>query len=442
MYQSIDEKNEKWKTQRCNSYVVYLLIFFTFGASLPDPTIWIYVSRLMTAHTERLNYGLVNLSYTLTAIVFPVLASRSSENFRCLKVWMVALSFSAFFGSILYSIPFDPIFAILGRILVASQTALRPIIIGEIIRTYKPEEASKKIGSCVVLEVIGRGIGPLLAMTMTNLDTWILGVHFTYGNITGLLSAFMYFFLITSIVIMHQDISKSHQLDNKDNTSSGVSTSQLNDEANGSPAALDQSEMLKRICSHPDTLLVLIITFMSSLWRQMGERVIAIVVIHALDYSYAVSNTCYVLYATFLVLFTLLYKNFKGKKHLMYYGMVSLDSLILFATCLRVISNQFGFGINMALLSLFVLGLAVNKITENFFSIVTFVHLLPPNQLCFAAMVHDVVSKAGMIVSDLCVAYMYKYIEDVYILILVSALTCGVLMIARKNSINEAKSLF
>lgn len=428
-----DRNNELWLKRRTNAYYVYLMIFFMFGASTPDPTIWIYVSRLMHAHKKRLTYGLLNLTYTVTAIIFPAVAARYTDQFRRIKLLTIILNIVAIGGCILYIIPIDPVFPILGRLFIASQTALRPLIIGEIARTYDRDDINTKIGTCILFENIGKGVGPLLTMAFTNLETLLFGIRVNYGNVTGLVSFVLFTLLLVFTCILHHDVSNEHDI----RWAEEQRVRELLERKGDTDAT--PSSAIQRMFTHPDTLLVLNITFWSSLWRQTGYRVIAIIVLHTLRYQYASSNVCHIVYFVVTVMISFLYNIHKSKKHLFYYGLASLISLIIFSTCLRIIYKKFSFAENMVLLTIFVIMLAVNKVAESYFSVVTFVNLMHQNQLCFGSSVQDGVSKIGLAIAELYSAYIYKNIIDVYILIMVTTVICIIALILRKRSLDNIK---
>ena len=427
---------QKWLKKRRNSYFVYLVTFFTLGASGAGPTLWIYISTLMNVENKGLYYGLINASTQIPPMLFSAVVARRADKTGRITLWLIIVNFVAMCGSILYVTNFSPVCLIFGRTLTGFQTLLRPLIVGEIARSYKKEEVSGKIGLCILMRKIGRASSPLLLMAFTKLDIWYGSIHITYGNISGVWLFILCVLLQILVFTLHGDISRDRNIMEED--------VKIVKEISGETPVSNNSSgsvcyVLKRILSNGDTALVLNVTFWASLWRRVGRRVIPIAVLDTLAYSVDISNICFIVYGVLTVAMGFLYTKYKDKNHLYYYGIVSLVSIIIYSTCLRLVSKEFSFSANCSMLMIYIMFLAVNNITEDFFSVVTFVKLSHESQQCFSASIRGTVSKIGALIGGFTCAYVYYNIKYTYILILVTSACLTIMVKLRRSSLMNPK---
>ena len=179
---------ESWKIKRKITFLVYALQYFVGGVevSINIGTLWIYVSTLMNTDRQGLFYGLISGAVYLPTILFSAAVARWADQTRRIKFCMIIINFLSMVGSIIYIIPSSPIYASCGSFFQGFIIIARPLIVGEVARSY--DEVQHKIPLLTSAYLLGMSIAPAFAAIFSKTNFWIGNIHITYGNVSGLVT--------------------------------------------------------------------------------------------------------------------------------------------------------------------------------------------------------------------------------------------------------------
>lgn len=433
---SPDAKSD-WFRHRYRSYIVYLLTYLIYGfeVGLTDATLWIYVAKSMNVERKMLYFGIMIAIEYLPLICLSTIVSRYADKSRRISFWMTFLNLLVIIGNVAYTVPLSPYLALSGRFLVGFSKLLQPLIVGEIARSYDRKLVGRKIPLCNVLFHIGKGLGPLVAIGFTSVDFWIGNIHVTYGNISALCLLLLAIILQFGILLFHYDIS--HEYDMKGAEEDRVC--ELYNECGSDDQNSSALDVIVKLIINFDTLLILCLGFISSMWSKAAKLVIPIIVTENLHYHINIANISFVACAvlTGVIVFTLSWFNIN--KYMYYYGVVSLTSIIINYICLRLISNGLTFKSNMMLLIAHAFFLSLGEIGEDIFLVVTFTKLVSGKYQCFGEGVRDTVLRAGAVIGAGISAFVYFHIEWTFAVAIASIGFLVVWLLLRSKSLKDPR---
>ena len=425
--------NKKWKTKRRNTFIVLMLLYFISAAenSSNISTLWIYITRLMNTNHPNLFYGLINASFYLPILLFSIPISRWADKTRRFKFCLVVAVYINMLGNILYIIPFSPFYALCGKFCQGFCLILYPLITAEIARSYPGNMLQHKLSLLEVSFTFGFSIAPLVATAFEKTDFWIGSIHITYGNVSGLVFLCLAIILQVAVVIFAHNLSKEFDL--KQNTEGIIEVSEL--EPLISHGGKEWVYILKKLMTNFETLLLIVLSFYSVCMEIALFRMLPLIVLETLNYSYTVLNLTFFGFAfanIFLLVLIILCKiNDKG---VFYFGLFSLITLIMMAISLFAFSMKLhNIGIDITALVIFVVALSLFTLGESIFIKVVCAKLTRSSNQGYVETIRVIVKRIGSMLGAYTAVYLYYNSVYFSIFLLVTSLILILIILARKR---------
>ena len=212
-----DEAFKQWKKKRTSTFLVYCLVYLLHGmyAAFMNATIWVYVTRQIVNHNPYLVFGIINAISFLPSIILNPLVAYFGDKYRRPKMLLYLTNILVIFGSVLYMIYFSVWYPIIGTFLLGCRSSLRPVLVGEIARSYSPDELVKKLPLFSNFIYVGLCPTSIILIFFEKVDINIDGLHIQYGNICPLfLIALAVIIQVLAVFYVH-DLSKEYVLNKK-----------------------------------------------------------------------------------------------------------------------------------------------------------------------------------------------------------------------------------
>lgn len=321
-----------WEKKRKSTYIVFLVLYFLMGLEIGcvNATLWIYVSTVLKTNNPELFYGLIVGCFFAPPILFSPVVSRFADKTRRVKLCLIAVIFLSIAGSILYTINTSPLFPLFGRFLSGFTMAVTPLMVSEVARSYPKENVSKKLIMINGSRLLGYACGPCLSIFCFKTDFWIGSIHITYANVIGPILFVICCITMVFVIFFTHDLSreydmKAETMERKDiHSASAFSTT-------------------KKIFQTKDTLVMIIICIFFGIMDQINFRILPMIVITRLNFSYSVLNVLLmgVAFAN-IVLVAFLLSQKMSSREVYYAGVISLLSVVLTSLLLLLLYYRVG----------------------------------------------------------------------------------------------------
>ncbi|XP_057310702.1 uncharacterized protein LOC130648665 [Hydractinia symbiolongicarpus] len=321
-----------WKKKRNSTYIVFLVLYFLMGLELGcvNATLWIYVSTVVKPNNPELFYGLIVGCFFAPPILFSPVLSRFADKTRRVKLCLISVIYLSIAGSILYTIHTSPLFPLFGRFLSGFTMAVTPLMVSEVARSYPKEKVSQKLMMINGSRLIGYACGPCISIFCFKTDFWIGSIHITYANVIGPVLFVICCIILVVVLIFTHDLSREYDMKAESMERKNI------------PSASAFSTT-KKIFQTKDTLLMIIICIFFGVMDQINFRILPMIVITRLNFSYSVLNILLmgVAFANIaLVAFLLSWRI--SNKEVYYTGIISLLSVILTSLLLLLLYYRVG----------------------------------------------------------------------------------------------------
>ena len=284
-----DEAFKQWKKKRTSTFLVYCLVYLLHGmyAAFVNATIWVYVTRQIVNHNPYLVFGIINAISFLPSIILNPLVAYFGDKYRRPKILLYLTNILIIFGSVLYMIYFSVWYPIIGTFLLGCRSSLRPILVGEIARSYSPDELVKKLPLFSNFIYVGLCPTSIILIFFEKVDINIDGLHIQYGNICSLfLIALAIIIQVLAVFYVH-DLSKEYDFKQEE-------VEKVEDSVARKPLLEQQTPALiqkfRRLFTSFDVVLSYCLAMISGYAEMAMLKYIPIVILTKLDYSIAVLN--------------------------------------------------------------------------------------------------------------------------------------------------------
>ena len=284
-----DEAFKQWKKKRTSTFLVYCLVYLQHGmyAAFVNATIWVYVTRQIVNHNPYLVFGIINAISFLPSIILNPLVAYFGDKYRRPKILLYLTNILVIFGSVLYMIYFSVWYPIIGTFLLGCRSSLRPILVGEIARSYSPDELVKKLPLFSNFIYVGLCPTSIILIFFETVDINIDGLHIQYGNICSLfLIALAIIIQVLAVFYVH-DLSKEYDFKQEE-------VEKVEDSVARKPLLKQQTpaliEKFRRLFTSFDVVLSYCLAMISGYAEMAMLKYIPIVILTKLDYSIAVLN--------------------------------------------------------------------------------------------------------------------------------------------------------
>ena len=284
-----DEAFKQWKKKRTSTFLVYCLVYLLHGmyAAFMNATIWVYVTRQIVNHNPYLVFGIINAISFLPSIILNPLVAYFGDKYRRPKMLLYLTNILVIFGSVLYMIYFSVWYPIIGTFLLGCRSSLRPVLVGEIARSYSPDELVKKLPLFSNFIYVGLCPTSIILIFFEKVDINIDGLHIQYGNICPLfLIALAVIIQVLAVFYVH-DLSKEYDFKQEE-------VEKVEDSVARKPLLKQQTpaliEKFRRLFTSFDVVLSYCLAMISGYAEMAMLKYIPIVILTKLDYSIAVLN--------------------------------------------------------------------------------------------------------------------------------------------------------
>ena len=284
-----DEAFKQWKKKRTSTFLVYCLVYLLHGmyAAFMNATIWVYVTRQIVNHNPYLVFGIINAISFLPSIILNPLVAYFGDKYRRPKILLYLTNILVIFGSVLYMIYFSVWYPIIGTFLLGCRSSLRPVLVGEIVRSYSPDELVKKLPLFSNFIYVGLCPTSIILIFFEKVDINIDGLHIQYGNICSLfLIALAVIIQVLAVFYVH-DLSKEYDFKQEE-------VEKVEDSVARKPLLKQKTPILiekfRRLFTSFDVVLSYCLAMISGYAEMAMLKYIPIVILTKLDYSIAVLN--------------------------------------------------------------------------------------------------------------------------------------------------------
>jgi len=179
-------RNRSWIQKRHSTYFVYCLQYFISGAEsgFKNATFWIYVTTVLNCSDPYLWFGIINSSIYLPSLLFNPIISRIADKIRRPKLMVTLTNIIAIAGNFIYIIPYSPVYAVIRFILFGFKYTLRPIMIGEIVRSYPAAEVTHKLPACFCSRNVGSALGVIFLLPFQHVKFNLFTIPVSYMEIS------------------------------------------------------------------------------------------------------------------------------------------------------------------------------------------------------------------------------------------------------------------
>ena len=430
--------DEAWKKKRSGIFLVFIFQYFISAAesSVNVASLWVYVTTIMNIENPGLYYGLINASVFMPAILFSTILARWADKTRRIKIWLIIFNYFSMIGSILYIIPFSPIYALTGKFFQGFTLCLRPLMIGEIARSYLHDELQYKTPILHASYSLGFSISPAITALFVNTDFWIGSIHITYGNVSGLFVLAMTVILQIVVVFSAHDVSREFDL--KEDYEQRKREIEENCEYPKNVAATTSwMDTLRNVFLKFDTCLLMILSIYTCYLDIALFRMLPVIIIHNLKYHYAVVNFAFIGFAIVNITLTFTIIRYKvNSTGVYYFGLLSLLSLIAISGTIYIFSEALhNAWINIMSLVIFIVALGLFMLGEAIFIQVVCAKLTRSCHQSYVESIRVFIKQIGEIIGALTAVYVLE--EGVYfcVFLIITSLAMQLVLILRKKTL-------
>ena len=420
---------EKWKRKRKCTFVIYIFQYFLNGVenSINLATLWIYVTTIMNTDSPGIFNGVINAAFFLPTILFSSAIARYADRTRKIKLCLTIGICNVMLGHILYVIPFSPYYAVCGRFLQGFIRTMNPLMVGEIVRSYKSGETQYKVPMLTIAQSLGHSIAPVAIISLQNINFWIGSIHITYANISGLIMLGLVMILQLLVTFYAHDLSSEYDL--KENE-----FNEADDHKNSSSTSIS---VLKDIFTNWQTLLMIVLTLVSVVPSLV--RALPVFILEILHYSESVVNMSFAFFSAISIVIALVLVTHKVSAEGSYYlGTLSLIALMLISPIMLTLSMNFrNHGADITLLAFMIILMSLFRLGETMFAQITLAKLTRSSNQTYVESIRQIVRNIGDLIGVLStVYYMSNLLPFCLITSIVSSLLVFILVKTSPSFIN------
>ena len=437
-----NKQTRSWERKRTCTTIVFALQYFIFGVENTgnSATLWIYITTLINTDSPALLYGLISAAMFIPPILFSTVIGRRIDKTRRVRLCLIIANFISMIGSVLYATS-SPYLVFTGRFLQGCAFAFRPLMVGEIVRSYHSNELQHKLPVLACAEAFGGAAGPVIMTMFLHTDFRIFDMRVTYANVSGTVFLSLGVIIQVLVVFIVSDLLREFDLKqhyeyiivNEENTEENVNeenTEEDINEKNTDENVRSLKDVLKSIVTNIDRLFVMIYSFFMSSFVAATFRILPIIILRNIHYKNIMVNACFVINANTRGALTLILMFFKATGRQVYLcGVVALLTLLVNASFLFT----FSFGINNTyitspMLIVYAVLLSIHSLGEIILAQVVCEKLTKSQNQSFVEGIRLFVMSLGYLLGALIPAYASNNL--VYLSIIMSVITIILLSIA------------
>lgn len=379
-----------WEKKRKSTILVYMLLNFLKGVeqSADTATLWTYVTDVMKTNQPKLYYGLISVSVYILPMFLSSVVARYADKTRRIKLIIIITNFVVMTGSILYVIPWSPLFPFAGKLLNGGALILRPLMIGEAARSYPPERFHTITAYLVGAKAFAFVTGPCLVLPFKGVNIWLGNLQITYGNISGVILLILTIIVQFFVIFFAHDLSREYDMKK-------VTSETMKQEETGN----DAIEVLKNVLKSKMMLFMLIMAFSNALLNIAFFRNFPVLVLDVLSMSYGyVSIGLTINGINVLLLYFGSIEIKIGNVAIYWVGVSSQTSVILLLIFQYIFVHAYlSADIRIVMLALYVVSLSVFEMS-GMFLVVVFAKLISSRDQSYLESIRAIIMQIGGIV--------------------------------------------
>jgi len=207
--------NKVWERKRLFTTFVYVFEYFIAATelSISYSTSWIYLNEV-TKDSQNLNfyYSAVHIAKFLPSVIFINIVTHYSDKYRRVKLFMIIANNISLVGCMIYLIPGSPNYLIVGQFFLGFNFVMRPLMIGEMARSYNQEDLCNIMLVFRGVFCFGKAAGPLLVVFFISVNFYMGPIHIRYSNISSVIIFCLIFMTQIAVYYFADDLSKEFDL--------------------------------------------------------------------------------------------------------------------------------------------------------------------------------------------------------------------------------------
>lgn len=211
----LEEMSAEWKVRRIKCLTVFVVQLFALAV---DSSI---VSTLEPAYLkfaikDSANYttyaALLTTSYGLAAIIFQLILGGNADKTRRIKRLLVLCNSCSALGNCIYSIPHGILVLMIGKFIRGIGASAYVIVIGEVARSYLPQDLRRAVAMCLTGTILGELLGPVAAGSFLKVSFDAASLRIRHENALTLATSAFFLVVLVLTVILASDLSASFDL--------------------------------------------------------------------------------------------------------------------------------------------------------------------------------------------------------------------------------------
>lgn len=462
MHHVLDEENFKeWKTKRRNTLIIFCMQCLVNGMTYTmfNNTFWVYIENQLKPDKPYQIYSLTIFLFYLPTMLFSFISSNIYDRYRRCCRFMIIINFISIIGSVMYVIDFSIYLPLTGCLLLGCRLLIQPAIIGDLARSYAPEDSTYVLPLTNFFFYFGSVPASIILFLAKDMNLQISIFHITYGNCCGLVMALFFFLQEILIALFAHDLSrefdfKEYILQAEIKTRLEMNERDVNDEEQSTSTICFSGKItgnedcksiikdLKRVATNVDVNLVYFLVF---LFNYIGALIfgylpllIQVDLKYTVDYLNIYYLTFSIIFAIFLPVLIFVKLSSKWAYRV---GLASFILLPVIVICLKVINKNEEKIFNVGWLSLIAFLLGVVYTGEDTFLTCTVAKFVKPDIQSFADGIRTVSAMIGLAFGNLSISSFFHHCEVFSVALLIILVISILAIIIRKRTLEDPKAI-
>lgn len=456
---SSDIKLKEWKKNRSRTYVTFCMEYFVMGSvyALGTSTYWVYIKRQLKPSRPYLIYALMTYLHYFPTMIFGLNVANLHDRFRKSKFFITLINLMTIIGAVIFTIDISEYFPVIGCLLLGVRYLGQPVMVGELARSYYPEELTFKLPVMNFFFFLATAPASVINYLAIDIDFNIGPIHITFGNFSGIVIAVLYIVMqLLACVFMH-DISTEFDL--KASLQEEIKTCmEVSKEADEEEPLIKKLESklknndslrapsiflnLKRLFYNIDMILLYFLVWLYNYISYFSFAYAPLLIQDELQYDAQYVNVFYFAFAVLLVLFLPFIIYMKVSSKTAYYaGLISYILMIFVGACYKVASLNYSKAYNITLLAAIIFLYAIIYTCEDIFLVCTIAKLAKPDIQSFADGMRGMMRNLGSSTGCLSVPLFITHKNAFYVSFLLILLFSVMMIIFRRSTLQNPKSI-
>lgn len=150
--------DSNWEKNRQSTFYAYLLCCFINGMeyNVILVTIIPYLGELVKNEHVQFYYGLCICTRYFVSMVTDLFIGRTVDRSRNVKQWICFSAALTIVGNLIYCVYLSPLCLVVGRAISGAGDAIFSIMIGEVMRTYETDKATRVLWFLLAASSMGK----------------------------------------------------------------------------------------------------------------------------------------------------------------------------------------------------------------------------------------------------------------------------------------------